>query len=342
MYGEPHRACPAVHGRDGGGGAAARGAVPPTTATDGRTARSSQQPKAADPYWVNPDGNAASRSPPTAKDGDDDERRADQEDRRAAGRRVDRPGRTRRPRREGFTEAAAKADRDALLVLYNIPHRDCGQFSKGGAADGDAYRAWLDKVAKGIGDRAATVILEPDALPHLVDGCTPQEFHEERYDLLKGAVEQAQAAAEHQGVPGRGQRRLVARPTRSSSRCSGRASTRRTASRVNVSNFQTTAASKDLRQAALREGRRQALRHRHQPQRQRPVHGRRPEGDLVQPAGPGAGRGADDEDRATRWSTRICGSSGRASRTATCKGGPKAGEWWPEYALEALAPRRRK
>ncbi|NEE51629.1 glycoside hydrolase family 6 protein, partial [Streptomyces sp. SID8455] len=85
------------------------------------------------------------------------------------------------------TEAAAKADRYALLVLYNIPHRDCGQFSKGGAADGNAYRSWVDGVAKGIGDRQATVILEPDALLHLVDGCTPQEHHDERYALLKGA-----------------------------------------------------------------------------------------------------------------------------------------------------------
>ena len=61
----------------------------------------------------------------------------------------------------------------ALLVLYNIPHRDCGQFSRGGAADGDAYRAWVDQVAAGIGDRPATVVLEPDAILHLVDGCTP-------------------------------------------------------------------------------------------------------------------------------------------------------------------------
>lgn len=43
-------------------------------------------------------------------------------------------------------------------------------------------------MAAGIGDRATTVILEPDAILHLVDGCTPEEFHEERYDLLKGAV----------------------------------------------------------------------------------------------------------------------------------------------------------
>lgn len=89
----------------------------------------------------------------------------------------------------GCGSAPTPAPGEALLVLYNIPHRDCGQFSRGGAADGNAYRTWLEDVARGIGDRRATVVLEPDALLHMVDGCTPQEFHEERYDLLRGAVE---------------------------------------------------------------------------------------------------------------------------------------------------------
>lgn len=88
----------------------------------------------------------------------------------------------------GFTEAAAKSGRGALLVLYDIPHRDCGQYSRGRAADGAACRTWLAGVARGIGDRAATVILEPDALLPLVDGCTSEEFQEECYDLLAGAV----------------------------------------------------------------------------------------------------------------------------------------------------------
>lgn len=88
----------------------------------------------------------------------------------------------------GFTEAAAMSGRGDLLVLCDIPHRDCGQYSRGRAADGAACRTWLAGVACGIGDRAATVILEPDALLPLVDGCTPEEFQEECYDLLAGAV----------------------------------------------------------------------------------------------------------------------------------------------------------
>jgi endoglucanase len=51
-----------------------------------------------------------------------------------------------------------------LLVAYNIPFRDCAQFSAGGATTRAEYEAWIDGFAAGIGDRRAIVILEPDGL----------------------------------------------------------------------------------------------------------------------------------------------------------------------------------
>ncbi len=51
-----------------------------------------------------------------------------------------------------------------VLVAYNIPFRDCSQYSAGGAASKEAYEAWIDGFANGIGDREAVVILEPDGL----------------------------------------------------------------------------------------------------------------------------------------------------------------------------------
>jgi endoglucanase len=51
-----------------------------------------------------------------------------------------------------------------VLVAYNIPLRDCGSYSGGGAAGPAAYRAWVDAFRAGIGTRRAAVILEPDAL----------------------------------------------------------------------------------------------------------------------------------------------------------------------------------
>jgi endoglucanase len=51
-----------------------------------------------------------------------------------------------------------------VLVAYNIPFRDCAQYSAGGALDTASYEAWIDGFAAGIGKRHAVVILEPDSL----------------------------------------------------------------------------------------------------------------------------------------------------------------------------------
>jgi len=65
----------------------------------------------------------------------------------------------------GFVGAAASAGRIPILVVYNIPNRDCGGASGGGAPSHDAYRAWVDQVAAGLEGRPAYLILEPDVLP---------------------------------------------------------------------------------------------------------------------------------------------------------------------------------
>lgn len=60
---------------------------------------------------------------------------------------------------------AAKADGAVpVLVAYNLPLRDCGAYSAGGARTTDEYLAWVAAFAKGIGRNPAIVILEPDGL----------------------------------------------------------------------------------------------------------------------------------------------------------------------------------
>jgi len=66
---------------------------------------------------------------------------------------------------EAYVGAAAAAGKVPILVVYDIPNRDCGGASSGGAPSHEAYRAWIDQVAAGIGGRPAAVILEPDVLP---------------------------------------------------------------------------------------------------------------------------------------------------------------------------------
>jgi len=51
-----------------------------------------------------------------------------------------------------------------VLVAYNLPFRDCAQFSAGGATTAEEYKAWIAGFAAGIGDQQAVVILEPDGL----------------------------------------------------------------------------------------------------------------------------------------------------------------------------------
>ncbi len=58
-----------------------------------------------------------------------------------------------------------------LFVLYNIPDRDCGSYSAGGAQNTTDYDAWIDAVASAIGDRKVVIAVEPDALANLPSDC---------------------------------------------------------------------------------------------------------------------------------------------------------------------------
>jgi len=51
-----------------------------------------------------------------------------------------------------------------VIVLYNLPFRDCAQYSAGGATSTAEYEAWIDGAVAGIGDREVIVVLEPDGL----------------------------------------------------------------------------------------------------------------------------------------------------------------------------------
>src|SRR6266498_4276283 len=59
---------------------------------------------------------------------------------------------------------AADKGQVPVLVAYNIPFRDCAQYSAGGATTVAEYDAWIDGFAAGIGNYKAVVLLEPDGL----------------------------------------------------------------------------------------------------------------------------------------------------------------------------------
>ncbi|SDY47332.1 endoglucanase [Amycolatopsis xylanica] len=89
---------------------------------------------------------------------------------------------------DAFTYAADVADKLPILVAYNVPGRDCGGHSGGGAGSPEAYRTWISNFAAGIGGKPAVVIIEPDALAQL--DCLPAADRQTRLDLLRYAATQ--------------------------------------------------------------------------------------------------------------------------------------------------------
>ncbi|MEW2614966.1 glycoside hydrolase family 6 protein [Streptomyces sp. NPDC047880] len=62
------------------------------------------------------------------------------------------------------TSGGAATGRVPVLVPYAIPGRDCGGHSQGGAPGLDAYDAWIDLFAAGLGSGEVIVVLEPDSV----------------------------------------------------------------------------------------------------------------------------------------------------------------------------------
>ncbi|MFK4067847.1 glycoside hydrolase family 6 protein [Streptomyces sp. NPDC029674] len=233
-------------------------------------------------------------------------------------------------------EAAAMAERTAVLVAYFVPHRDCGSYSAGGARDAAHYRRWIDDFATGLGTRGAYVILEPDAVAQLVAGC-PEADADERYELLAHAVQRLKRqpntkvyvdAGNASWIPD--EQRLVAPLRRAGiAEADGFA--------LNVSNHQTDQVSSEYgrRLAAALGGDKHFVIDSSR-NGNGPYSGSKP---WCNPPGralgtPPTARTGDPALDAYLWIKRPGESDG------TCRGGPKAGQWWPEYALD-LARRSR-
>jgi endoglucanase len=224
-----------------------------------------------------------------------------------------------------LVDRAQAAGRVPVIVAYNIPQRDCGQYSAGGAGSADAYRTWIRGLATGIGSRTAAVILEPDALAGM--DCLSQADRDRRTSLLADAV-----------------RVLAGRPGVSVYLDGGHArwqsadvmAARLNAADVadaqgfslNVSNFVSSSENAIYggRIAALTDGKHFVI------DTSRNGLGPAPDGAWCNPPGralgmrPGTSTGVSRQD-ANLWIKRPGESDG------PCNGGPAAGVFWPDYAL---------
>jgi endoglucanase len=82
-----------------------------------------------------------------------------------------------------------------IFVAYNIPGRDCSQYSAGGAPTDAAYDAWIDSIGAALGSAPAVLLEEPDALANLPGYCGaayasefPQITNTTRIDDIRYAV----------------------------------------------------------------------------------------------------------------------------------------------------------
>jgi endoglucanase len=78
-----------------------------------------------------------------------------------------------------------------IFVAYNIPGRDCSQYSAGGAPSDPAYDTWIQAISSALGNAQAVVLEEPDGLANLPGYCAssfPDITNTTRIDDISYAV----------------------------------------------------------------------------------------------------------------------------------------------------------
>lgn len=221
--------------------------------------------------------------------------------------------------------SAAAVNAVPVLVAYNIPMRDCGSYSGGGASSPDAYRSWIGNFAAGLGTRRAIVILEPDALAGM--GCLSAANQQIRAELLSHAVTvlraQGRAAVYLDAGHSRWQPASII-----AARLSAAGIANANGFSLNVSNFQYTVDQIRYGNAvsALVGGKHYVI------DTSRNGLGPAADGQWCNPEGraigdrPTVNTGAPLAD-AFLW-VKTAGES-----DGSCNGNPSSGTWMPEYAL---------
>lgn len=87
---------------------------------------------------------------------------------------------------DSYISRAAAAKATPTIVIYNIPGRDCGSYSAGGAATYGKYIDWVRQIADGINGRKAIIIVEPDALAGM--DCLNNSSRHQRMNAISQVV----------------------------------------------------------------------------------------------------------------------------------------------------------
>ncbi len=210
-----------------------------------------------------------------------------------------------------------------VLVAYNIPNRDCGSYSAGGASDAARYGKWINSFADGLAGRAAIVILEPDAVAG--SDCLAPAARDARLSMIRDATKALKDAGAFVYLDAGNARWQKADVMADRLRKAGIEIA--DGFSLNVSNFFST--SDNL---AFGDDLSRRVGGKHYVIDTSRNGTASTNGQWCNPAGQSLGQaptthtGRDLVD-AFLWIKQPGESDG------TCNGGPKAGQWWADYAL---------
>ena len=210
-----------------------------------------------------------------------------------------------------------------VFVVYDIPLRDCGGYSGGGAPTASAYRTWVRNFTAGVGTGPAAVVVEPDALAGM--DCLTADQQTTRLSLLRYAVRTLTSHPKtavylDAGHSGWQPASVMATRLRRADVADARGFS------LNVSNFDATSVERNYGHdvSSALGGKPFVI--------DTSRNGLGSNGDWCNPPGRALGqrptaRTHDAEIDAFLWIKRPGESDG------SCNGGPPAGQWWTDYAV---------
>lgn len=225
--------------------------------------------------------------------------------------------------------SARQQDRTPVFVLYDVPDRDCGHYSRGGST-ASGYVPWVRAAARAMAGSHAVVLVEPDSIAQIA---VCKRLEGSRLPLLRKAVDALSGHGLTVYLDGGNEDRVPVARQASWLREAG--VDRAQGFFTNVSNFYRV----DTERAYADE---LADRIGDDPHFVIDVsrNGQGWRGTWCNPSGAGLGQ----TPHVTRGSTRLDAllwvkTPGLSD--GTCNGGPAAGQWWESYALDLVANRKR-
>ncbi|WIB78640.1 glycoside hydrolase family 6 protein [Curtobacterium sp. MCPF17_002] len=225
--------------------------------------------------------------------------------------------------------SAEQQHRTPVFVLYNVPDRDCGSYSKGGTGSSE-YLPWVRSAVRAMQGSKAVVLVEPDAIAQ-IQVC--KRLEEDRLPLLRKAVGELTGHGLTVYLDGGNENRV---PTATMAKWLREAGVDRTQGFfTNVSNFYRVD-----QERAYADGLADAIGGDPHFVIDVSRNGQGWRGTWCNPDGAGLGQAP----HVTRGSTRLDAllwvkTPGLSD--GTCNGGPAAGQWWESYALGLVENRKR-